>query len=149
VPSDKVLQRCFSEYKVDTLQPGIISRTLNTFCKLNEGKFGKMSIDGKKIRTGFGKRLGDENLAGHEIKPTLEERKERYSREINAFDELVLDLRQLSHNCDEPAALETQERQRVILELPRSHQSYQCQNQGNEGVRCEDSTCPEKHYEKS
>jgi len=48
------------------------------FLLVTTGSDCKICIDGKKLTVGFGKELGDEDLAGHEESPILLERQKRF-----------------------------------------------------------------------
>ncbi|CAC5401717.1 unnamed protein product [Mytilus coruscus] len=61
---------------MDAGSPGLLNIPLDAFASMNKGKDVKLSIDGKKVALGLGE-LGDENLGGHEMQLTLQERKDR------------------------------------------------------------------------
>ena len=64
----------------------------------------KICIDGKKLAVGFGKKLGDEDLAGHEERPTLMERQVLHNSELDI----------LQHATD---MLTEQEFEKTLMEL--------------------------------
>ena len=59
-------------------KPGIIYGNIDCYSKLQgvEEKLHKISFDGKNIAQGFGRKLGEVDLYGHEMAPTLTEKKE-------------------------------------------------------------------------
>ena len=81
VPSERTLSKHVSKDTVDANKPGIIGNSMQTFANAYPGVDCKISIDGKKIAYGFGKRLGDEDLCGHEDVPTLHDRQLQYDTE--------------------------------------------------------------------
>ena len=64
VPSDTVLYIAGLQYKSDTTKPGVIFQMLRQFAECKSEKDVKLSLDGKKISIGFGKKLGEEDLGG-------------------------------------------------------------------------------------
>ncbi|CAG2209236.1 unnamed protein product [Mytilus edulis] len=85
VPSDPVLCKHSAKYTLDAAKPGLLDLSLNIVSEKLKGKDVKLSIDGKKLASGFGK-LGDEDLGGHETAPTLQERQVRLDAERKEFD---------------------------------------------------------------
>ena len=45
----------------------------------------ELCLDGKRLTVGFGSKLGDEDLYGHEAKPTLAEKKSRLIIELQVI----------------------------------------------------------------
>ena len=86
VPSSKVLQRESAKFQLDAKSPGLIRNALEAFSDVHRGQDCKLSLDGKKIAYGFGQNLGEEDLSGHEARPTLQERKNRLNEELNILD---------------------------------------------------------------
>ena len=66
--------------------PGILNISLDVFAAKHDGEDVKLSIDCKKLALGYGQ-MGDEDLAGFECPPTLCERKNRHSNEVNTLHE--------------------------------------------------------------
>lgn len=48
----------------------------------------KLSVDGKKISRGKGKKLGDVDCWGHENKPTLEDKRNMHKEEISIVESI-------------------------------------------------------------
>ena len=96
VPSAKAVRKHISTSHIHTEKPGVITSTLDAFADThNKSEMVKLSIDGKKLAYGVGN-LGEEDLAGHERSPILEERRARLSTEIDSiqaiYDSIDLDL---------------------------------------------------------
>ncbi|CAG2191099.1 unnamed protein product [Mytilus edulis] len=81
VPSNPIITKEVARFTADAGHPGILNLPLDAFAARQQGKDIKLSIDGKKIAIGFGE-MGDEDLAGDEPPPTLEERKTHLSDEV-------------------------------------------------------------------
>ena len=86
VPSDPILVKEASKFRLDASKPGLLEISLDAFATQHKGDDVKLSIDGKRIATGFGK-MGEEDLGGFESKPTLQERQARLASEIKNLDE--------------------------------------------------------------
>ena len=86
VPSDPILAKHSAVYRLDAGMPGILNISLDVFAAKHDGKDVKLSIDCKKLALGYGQ-MGDEDLAGFECPPTLCERKNRHSNEVNTLHE--------------------------------------------------------------
>ena len=70
---------------MDAQTPGILNEPLKAFAK-SRGKIDvKLSFDGKKLATGYGNKLGEEDIGGFEEPPTLQERKLRLEKEQQIF----------------------------------------------------------------
>jgi hypothetical protein len=82
VPSDSILSKESAIYIGDAKEPGILRTSLESFSRENPGKDVKLSIDGKKLASGLGV-LGDENLCGYEMAPTLTDRKAKLASEVD------------------------------------------------------------------
>ena len=74
VPSDTILEREGNKFQVDAQQPGILTSVITSFAQSYTKPEVKLAFDGKKIANGFGNKLGEEDLGGHEEKHTLRER---------------------------------------------------------------------------
>ena len=98
VPSDSTLEKFAADHNLEAAKPGVLKTTLDAFSTAKEGVQCKLSLDGKKITTGFGKKMGDGDLAGHETPPTLLERQARLYKEIGQMKSWEDILR--SGNCD-------------------------------------------------
>ncbi|CAC5357935.1 unnamed protein product [Mytilus coruscus] len=86
VPSDPILCKHTAKYTLDAAKPGLLDLSLKIVSeKLKGEKDVKLSIDGKKLASGFGK-LGNEDLGGHETAPILQERQVRLDAERREFD---------------------------------------------------------------
>ena len=83
VPSDNSLMKEAKRFRVEADKPGILHNTLDNFVEQNRGIDCKICIDGKKLAVGFGKKLGDEDMAGHEEPPTLLERQAHHKSELD------------------------------------------------------------------
>ena len=86
VPSDPVLKAASKQYTGDAKNPGFLNHSLDAFSKAHHNKDVKISIDGKKLASGFGKRLGEEDLCGFETKPTLSDRRLRFEEEKSKLE---------------------------------------------------------------
>ena len=97
VPSDRILRRESDKYKISAEEPGLIPEALSSFkeAKGDGSVQCKISIDGKKLAYGFGKKLGDENMGGHEDTPTLKERISRHENELASTQVLINNLLQM------------------------------------------------------
>ena len=91
VPCDEVLRNELSKFRVDADSPGILEIPLDIFSQENSGRDVTLSVDGKKIATGFGRKLAEEDLNGYEESPTLNDRKLRHEAEKKNLHN-VLDL---------------------------------------------------------
>lgn len=80
-PDLYVLRREINSLALKCDRPGILTTNIDVFSIQNQGKSCKLSIDGKKIAPGFGKKLGEVDLFGHEDIPTLEQKQERLKLE--------------------------------------------------------------------
>ena len=100
VPSMRVLQRESDKYKVNVSSPGIIHDSLDAFSAIHPNKEVKLSIDGKKIAYGYGKKLGEEDLGGFEEEPKLEERKAELNSEIKTVESLCQRLNVCEKNLN-------------------------------------------------
>ena len=72
------------KHKIDCKKPGIIHSNIEAVEKSSDdikSKSYKLCIDGKKITAGFGKRLVEKDLFGHESSPTLLDKENRLSAE--------------------------------------------------------------------
>ena len=82
-PGVNTLRDLWKKHADDCEKPCIIT---NNICmvadKGNETTSYKLCIDGKKISSGFGQKLGDVDLFDHEGEPTLRARKERLENEL-------------------------------------------------------------------
>ncbi len=88
VPSEKILSKHASSLRVDASSPGVLHESLDAFAVANPNTDCKISIDGKKISYGYGKKLGEEDLNGHESPPSLREREKRAEEEKKFIAEL-------------------------------------------------------------
>lgn len=88
VPNRHSLVHEISEGSVRCDKPGILEKNIEIFSEVNAGNSCKICLDGKKIATGFGKKLGDVDLFGHEEKPTLEERETRIESEKSCIEKV-------------------------------------------------------------
>ena len=97
VPSKNILNRESNKFRISAENPGIISDALDTFAtSKRKGTSCKISIDGKKLAYGFGKKLGDEDIGGFEPKPTLKDRTERLDNELSSIKSVVDSLNTLN-----------------------------------------------------
>ena len=87
-----------SKFRVDADSPGILEIPLDTFSQEKSGQKVKLSVDGKKIATEFGRKLGG-RLEWYEESPTLNERKLRHEAEKKNLHN-VLDIVQKSEKED-------------------------------------------------
>lgn len=69
VPDVKVLKKILDESETTCQNPGILGENIKNFAVLHTNDSCKISLDGKKIISGFGKKLGDVDLFGHESAP--------------------------------------------------------------------------------
>ena len=83
VPDVRTLQRDTDSTDISCETPGIITRNISAYASLPsvQQKSHKICFDGKKISQGFGKKLGEVDLFGHEPKPTLVEKQTRLAGE--------------------------------------------------------------------
>ena len=82
IPSKAVLSKQSQPFHVDAQTPGVLNEPLKAFAK-SRGKVDvKLSFDGGKLATGYGKKLGEEDLGGYEEPSTLQERKLRLDEEL-------------------------------------------------------------------
>ena len=116
VPDVKILREHVKKHSWNCSYPGIIKSNIKLFQGEAERKSFKLSIDGKKIASGFGKDLGDVDLFGHEPSPTLQERKTRHEKEKN-------DVHATSSIADEyednkrVESLDIEKRQQLLLRI--------------------------------
>ena len=73
---------------VDCSTPGIIESNLDVVAATSNNRAYKICIDGKKIAPGFGSKLGEVDLYGHESSPTLKQKQDRLAEEIDAIDDI-------------------------------------------------------------
>ena len=95
VPSDSILQRESNVYRLDLNCPGILQHSLDAFAKAHAGKDCKLSMDGKKLAYGFGKKLGEEDLGGYEEGPTLAERRGELEEHMLATDQAIETIKEV------------------------------------------------------
>lgn len=81
VPTEKTLAKHVSKSKINADHPGVLQHSVETFANAYGEVDCKISLDGKKIAYGFGNKIGDENICGHEEPPTLPERQKKYENE--------------------------------------------------------------------
>lgn len=81
VPTEKTLAKHVSKSKINADHPGVLQHSVETFANAYGEVDCKISLNGKKIAYGFGKKIGDENICGHEEPPTLPERQKKYENE--------------------------------------------------------------------
>ena len=74
VPHWKVLQHLVDSAELKCDKPGVQVSNIDNFGSVHapETKSFKLSFDGKKIAPGFGKKMGEVDLFGHEESPTKE-----------------------------------------------------------------------------
>ena len=87
------------------------------FAESNRGVDCKVSIDGKKLAYGFGSKLGDEDLDGHEEIPTLAERKETFTKEKEMIANLSKTLTELSVTREQISSLDDTTRNSLKKDL--------------------------------
>ena len=89
-PEIKSLREEKKKHKIGCEKPGIILSNIkaleNSSCDLKSKSY-KLCIDGKKISAGFGKKLGEVDLFGHESAPTLLDKQNR----LNAEEMMIAD----------------------------------------------------------
>ncbi|CAC5369861.1 unnamed protein product [Mytilus coruscus] len=88
VPSNPILTKESAKFSTDADKPGLLNVSLDAFATVNVKEDVKISIDGKKIALGLGT-MGDENLDGFEVCPTLKERKDRLDKEVENIREIM------------------------------------------------------------
>ena len=93
VPSDPIINREMKQFLLNVEKPGIIDISLDAFASAHGGKDVKLSLDGKKVATGFRDEHGDENLCGHEARPTLQERQSQHKEEITVLEKASEELK--------------------------------------------------------
>ena len=71
VPSLNSLRGVSQKYDLDASRPGFLEEALTLFADMHQFKDIKLAFDGKKLSYGIGKKLGEEDLCGHEASPTL------------------------------------------------------------------------------
>ena len=97
-------------------KPGIIPGALTSF---RESKSTtnpvecKIAIDGKKLAYGIGKKLGEEDLGGHEDEPTLQQRTDRYEGGMATIKE----IHRLETTVDSFESMPTTEKKQLVEEL--------------------------------
>ena len=79
------LQAAFKEYTEDAEKPGFLNISFDAFAKVHQNEDVKISIDGKKLASRFGKELGEGDLCGFETKPTLSKRKPIFQEEMSTL----------------------------------------------------------------
>ena len=84
MPSDPILVKESSKFRLDASKPGILQLSLDAFTSQHKGQDVKISIDEMRIATGFGMR--EEDLGGFEAKPTIQERQDRLLTEIENLE---------------------------------------------------------------
>ena len=97
VPSKPILSKAAAEYTIDAERPGILQIPLTVFAEHHSGCDIKLSIDGKKLASGFGT-LGEEDLGGFEQAPTLIQRRARLKDELDTLDSITDSLSGLVHD---------------------------------------------------
>ena len=80
------LQAASKEYTEDAETTGFLNISFDAFAKFHQNEDVKISIDGKKLASRFGKEFGEEDLCGFETKPTLSERKLRFQEEMYTLE---------------------------------------------------------------
>ncbi|CAH1799200.1 unnamed protein product [Owenia fusiformis] len=88
VPSDRIIEEKSARFKDIMETPGLCKDVIKEFANVHKGEDIKISIDGKKIAIGFGKKLGDEDLNGNEPQPTLKARQNRLKEEVQLIESL-------------------------------------------------------------
>ena len=89
VPSDTILKRESSKFRIDSEHPGLLHSAIMSFAEGATNRDVKLAFDGKKIAIGFGSHLGEEDLSGHEQQPTLTERRQRLEDEKQVFEDAL------------------------------------------------------------
>jgi hypothetical protein len=115
VPSDPVIQKEMKRFLVEVGQPGIINTSLDMFASNHAGKDVKLSVDGKKITTGFTDKYGDEDISGYEGHPTLIERQERHKVEMKQVQQLIEEVQSLMAEGADVSALEYKATKESVL----------------------------------
>ena len=86
IPDVKILCEEVKKTQMTCDKPGVIQEILEL---VHPEKSHKITIDGKKINSGFGKIFGDEDLYSHEVPPTLQDRQERLKAELQSFENIA------------------------------------------------------------
>ena len=105
VPSARTMEQQFEPFKHNVSKPAVIYGMLDQFAQVNHPRRPvKLSIDDKKIAIGFSGELGEEDLNGHEQRPTLCEREARLNQEIETLDKLMQSIQDFDHGTTQVKA---------------------------------------------
>ena len=119
VPDIKILQKEIRESEIECKEPGVIFQNIQSMSSLsgtNEKSY-KICMDGKKISCGFGKRLGEVDLFGHETQPKKSDKEKRFNTELATLEkgkQLVTKIEEKGHLSLEDAIDDDRENLAVI-----------------------------------
>ena len=99
VPDVKVLRKEISQLDCCCERPGVLLGNIKLFKDLIADRSCKICIDGKKINCGFGKRLGEVDMYGHETHPTLKEQECQKKDELKHVDDIENFISKLYQRC--------------------------------------------------
>ncbi|XP_070182230.1 uncharacterized protein [Littorina saxatilis] len=105
------------EIQHETLKPGILHDTISILSETP--KVVKVAFDAKKINSSLSQDQGDIDLFGHELSPTLMERRDRLVKELDSLEEMLMkvDTHQLSPTDLHAAVLTVSVRIKELREL--------------------------------
>ena len=95
-PHTNQLRQEKSHLGVDCSKPGMIESNIDLVAANSVNSAHKICIDGKKIAPGFGNKLGEADLYGHETSPTPKEKRECLDAEMN----IIYDTNQILCQAD-------------------------------------------------
>ena len=86
VPNRQVIREEITNAGLNCDQPGVLEGNIKVFAESNSNISCKICIDGNKISSGFGKKLGDVNLFGYEENPTLETSQKKLTEKLDLIN---------------------------------------------------------------